>query len=267
MSCNLNKSFNLGCRDIGGVDEVYIADWSNVLYDFRLVNEILEVKTWTDGSATYSQYIVTGVKDENNVLFPKAGEFFEVSFVTAPFNVLNDTGIEVINRSYDSVTNILTINSDQPSSVTGSTIGWNGIIINSVIGEEISIMPNTALFYSITQPRETAEWIETPMNSIDNHSSWFEKSITINLFNVASTRDFVNTLTKGRWIVMVKDNNGFYWVLNLNSPANISSASGGSGKLMLDLNGWSITILAKDQISRKLTEGAITRFINGGNII
>ena len=267
MSCNLNKSFNLGCRDIGGVDEVYLADWETITYDFRLVNEILEVSTWTDGSATYSQYIVTGVKDENNVVFPKENDFIEISFPSAPFDTLNDTGIEVIERNYNPTTNILIIKSNQLSGVTGSTIGSNGIIINTVIGEEISIMPNIALFYSITQPRETAEWIETPMNNRENNSSWFEKSITINLFNVASTRDFVNTLTKGRWIVMVKDNNGFYWVLNLNSPASISSASGGSGKLMLDLNGWSITILAKDQISRKVTEGAITRFINGGNII
>lgn len=266
MSCNLNKSFNLSCRDVGGVDEVYIAEWSNVLYDFRLVNEILEVSTWTDGSATYSQYIVTGVKDENDVVFPKDGEFIEISFPGAPFDSLNDTGIEVIETNYNPTTNILIIKSNQLSGITGSTINYNGVIINSVIGEEISIMPQLT-FYSIMQPRETAEWVETPMNNRDNHSSWFEKSITINLFNVASTRDFVNTLTKGRWIVMVKNNNGFYFVLNLNSPANISSGSGGSGKLMLDLNGWIITLLAKDQVSRKLTEGAITRFINGGNII
>lgn len=266
MSCNLNKGNFLSCRGVGGVEEVFLADWSKVTYRYELVNEILEVNSWTDGSATYSQYVVTGAIDQNGVVFPKVGEFFDIRFFGPPFDVLDDTGIEVINRTYDPITNIMTIDSSQPIIATGSTIGYGGILVNSVLGDEISIMPNIT-FYSITQPREVAEWIETPVSNIETHTSWFEKTITISLYNVASTHNFVDVLIRGKWIVMVKDTNGSYWIINKTTPAKVNSGSGGSGKLMLDMNGYVINIETKDSISTKISDGAIIRFINSGAII
>jgi len=270
MSCNIVKNNLLGCRNSGGVDEIYIADFEKKTYIYNFVNEVLEVSTWTDGSATYSQYIVTGEEDTENPgtqLFPKVGEFFEVRFPGSPFDVLNDTGVEVISLTYDPTTNILVINSNQPTIITGSTIGYSGILVNPGIGNEISIVPTDLVFYSIQQPRETAEWLETPMANIENHSSWYEKTVTLNLFNLANTSNYVKIMTQGKWLVMIRDNNGSYWLTNFISPANVDTVTGGSGKLMSDMNGWSVTFKSMDSISNKIKQGAIDRMINAGQII
>jgi hypothetical protein len=266
MSCNLNSGNFLSCRGVGGVEEVFLADWSKVVYGQSLTNEILEVTEWADGIDTYSQYIVKGVKDKNDMVVPDEGYFIEIYFPSAPFDVLNDTGLEVVGTNYDPITNILSIKTKQPIIATGSTVGLGGIILNSAEGDEITEMPNIA-FYSIMQPREVAEWIENPMSSLENHSSWFEKTITISLYNVASTNSFVNILVKGKWIVMVKDTNGSYWIINKTTPAKVNSGSGGSGKLMLDMNGYIINIEVKEGISTRITDFAIQRFINSGGIV
>ena len=266
MSCNLNSGNFLSCRGVGGVEEVFLADWSKVVYGQSLTNEILEVTEWTDGLATYSQYIVKGVKDKNDMVVPTDGDLIEIYFPSAPFDALNDGGIEVIGTNYDPMTNILSIKSNQLVIATGSTVGLGGIILNSAEGDEITSMPNIT-FYSIMQPREVAEWIENPMSNLENNSSWFEKTITISLYNIASTNSFVNTLVEGKWIVMVKDTNGSYWIINKITPAKVNSGSGGSGKLMLDMNGYIINIEVKEGISTRIADFAIERFINNGNIV
>lgn len=270
--CSSLESRLLGCKNnSGGVNEIFISDFNRgETFVYNNVSEIYSVSTWTDGSATYSQFTVETVEDPNipgEALYPKVGDLIEIRFPTSIYSVLNDTGIEVMSINFNATTGIANVKTNQLSIITGDAVGYNGLLIYNSTSSEISIMPTNLTFYSIQQPRETANWNENGIGNVENHSSYFEKIVTLNLFNVGDTISYINTIQKGKWFLIVKDNNGYYWLINTKSPADVDTINGGSGKLMLDLNGYTVVFKAYDTISSKIKQGAWDRMVAAGQII
>lgn len=155
MSCELNRNIELGCRDIGGVKELYIGNW---------VGDDLTY-TVTDGLIT--------------------------SF-TAP-------------------------------------VGYT--------------------LYTFPQPLEVAEWTSNVETSIENCTTFYTHNVGMTFYQLsADTNDIINTLCVGRFLIIVLDNNGKYFLLGYQFGATVKVASIGAGRSLSDLNGARLEFETKEKI-------------------
>lgn len=89
---------------------------------------------------------------------------------------------------------------------------------------------------------ETGFVNEELQSSIENGSTYWEQTLTVNFYKIQQELiNKIETLSQGRWIIIIKDNNGVFRLLGQYNPVYVSSANIQSGKLMSELNGAEVT--------------------------
>jgi hypothetical protein len=112
----------------------------------------------------------------------------------------------------------------------------------------IDFTGTTASFYTFEQTLEAAEFTDVPSANIENHTSMFEQTLTIILPKMtASLNNLVKILNQGKWRAIVLDKNGNYFYLGDKGGLTLASGSGGAGKTMDSLNGYTLTFSGKEQ--------------------
>ncbi len=148
-----------------------------------------------------------------------------------------------INSGYtlgcrDSVGGVQFVAIAEYDSSTSYSIGASASITN--------ISP-TASFYKFEQYTEQA--VSNQEGSFDNNNgtTFFTQTVTIILEDMdTTTRDQFLALTQARVRIIVKTNDGKYFLIGKENGARSSAASAGPGQALGDLQGFSITFEAKE---------------------
>lgn len=135
---------------------------------------------------------------------------------------------EVYIGNWNSTSMAMTISGTTTSQITGFT-------------------GTTQSFYKFQQQIEQAGFTETGNFSAENGTSFYEQTLEITVNNVDPTLvTTINTLGRGKWRVLILDQNGNYWLMGKQNPVNVTAIAGGLGKAYGDLNGFTITFTGKE---------------------
>jgi hypothetical protein len=124
------------------------------------------------------------------------------------------------------------------SSAPGITSSYNTIT---------GFSGSTSSFYKFEAQLETASVVEAGGFSNENGTAFYTQTVEITLHNMSQALvEQINILGKGRWRIIVLDQNGLYWLVGKQNPVNVSASTPGLGKAYGDLNGSVITFIGKE---------------------
>lgn len=119
--------------------------------------------------------------------------------------------------------------------------------VTSSYGTITGFTGSTSSFSKFEQNLETASLAQTGQFSVENGSAFYEQTCEITLYQLTQAiTEQINILGKGRWRIIVLDQNGNYWLMGKQNPVNVSAATPGLGKAYGDLNGAVITFMGKE---------------------
>lgn len=81
-------------------------------------------------------------------------------------------------------------------------------------------------------------------------------SFTMRKFS-AKNRNNLRLLTQNKLMVIIKDNNGTYWLLGEVKGMRVTALEGGTGKAMGDLSGYTLTLMAKETLPANTVTSSI----------
>lgn len=103
--------------------------------------------------------------------------------------------------------------------------------------------------YTFPQPLEVAEWTSNVETSIENGTTYYTHNVGMTFYQLsADTNDLINTLCTARFLIIVLDNNGKYFLLGYQFGATVKVASIGAGKSLSDLNGAKLEFETKEKV-------------------
>lgn len=105
----------------------------------------------------------------------------------------------------------------------------------------------TSSFYKFEAQLETASLVEAGGFSNENGTAFYTQTaeITVHGLNQALIEQ-ISILGKGRWRIIILDQNGLYWLMGKQNPVNVTGSTPGLGKAYGDLNGAIITFEGKE---------------------
>lgn len=127
-------------------------------------------------------------------------------------------------------------------------------------------------FFTIEQLVESAEVVEAPQVDTALGTSFYQTDLTIVLPNKGekdfddAIRNLYAQLSKGKFLALVKDQNGIEKLYGIDNGLRLTEGAGGSGKAFTDLNGQTITLQGKEPEPARLVNipggaGGSTAFI------
>ncbi len=118
---------------------------------------------------------------------------------------------------------------------------------SSSLNQIVTFTAGTSSFYTFVQEVEQGSLTEKGNFNPQLGSAFYEQTAEITLTNVTQTLvDQVSSLGKGRWRIIVLDSNGNYWLLGKVNAVSVTDTTGGLGKALGDLNGYTITFTGKE---------------------
>lgn len=108
---------------------------------------------------------------------------------------------------------------------------------------------STKKFWTFKLEKEVAEFIEKEVASVENGTLYYEQTLNFNMKKMsASNRNNIRNITQNRCLIIVKDNNGKYWLMGQTLGADKVGGTNEarSGKAMGDLNGYMLSFLGKE---------------------
>lgn len=129
-----------------------------------------------------------------------------------------------------------------PSEFISATTVTAGTITNIT-------MSGSAKFVTYEFAKNSASFTEEAAISLENGSTVFTQTLTLNLIKRDATkRQSLALLLAGQRSVnaIIKTSNGNYFYLGLTAGGNATALTGGSGAAKGDLNGYTLTILAEE---------------------
>lgn len=119
-------------------------------------------------------------------------------------------------------------------------------------------MADGTQFWRYQQDIEKAFFTETIQTSRENGSRFYEVDLDIFLYKgSAATQAELELLASNRLAIIVKDNNGAYWLIGETNGAMVEPSTNASGTLMGDFNGYNIKFKAKEPSSLCTVTGSI----------
>jgi hypothetical protein len=104
-----------------------------------------------------------------------------------------------------------------------------------------------ATFYTFVPNKNSSNYVENIMSTIENGSIGYEQVITyVTAKNDIDKRNAIYVLGQNNLIAIVRDKNESYWLLGSQNGLEVSGGSNQSGTLLNDLAGWSITITGQE---------------------
>lgn len=100
-----------------------------------------------------------------------------------------------------------------------------------------------ASFYTFTPNKNSSNWVENIMSSVENGTIGYEQVITMVFAkNDVTMRNAIKVLGQANMIAIIRDKNEHYWLLGAQNGLEITGGNSASGTLLNDLNGWNITV-------------------------
>jgi len=109
---------------------------------------------------------------------------------------------------------------------------------------------------------EQSSFTQTVTSSRDNGTTYYEQVLELTLPNLSlADNKELKLLAYGNPQVIVKDNNGKFWLMGLEFGADVTGGTTVTGGAMGDLSGYTLTLTAKEPIMANLfdstTEAAL----------
>jgi len=113
-------------------------------------------------------------------------------------------------------------------------------------------------FWTFKMEKENAEFTEKIVPSVENGTVYYEQEVKFSMKQLsASNRNNIRQIVQNRLFIIVKDNNGVYWLLGEVNGCDLGASDGKTGKAMGDLNGYSLTFMGKEPSPAQQVTGAL----------
>lgn len=128
------------------------------------------------------------------------------------------------------------------SGATTYSYDVNGVITGSSSGATASP------YYRVTQRQETAEFIPgAGQHSIENGTNYWEQTVSLAFTKYqANVRNLVYQQALTELEIIVKTQNGNYFLVGEQNGANLTASNANVGKAFGDMNGATVTFTAKE---------------------
>ena len=120
---------------------------------------------------------------------------------------------------------------------------------------------STALtFYEFTPNKNSAAFTEEYAISLENGTHGYTQKAEGMFAKLSQEKqNLVDNLASGNFLVVVKDKNANLWLIGENDAAVLGAGTAGTGKVLSDLNGYTLTFQAEEgKPSPQVDAGAIT---------
>jgi hypothetical protein len=102
-------------------------------------------------------------------------------------------------------------------------------------------------FYTFQLEKENATYTNDSVGSLENGTTFFNSSLVFTMKKMsASMKNALKVLSQARLVVIVKDNNGVYFVMGLTRGVDALDIKMTSGKAFGDMNGATVTMSGKE---------------------
>ena len=102
-------------------------------------------------------------------------------------------------------------------------------------------------WYTVEQRNETASFNQEGQHSLENGTNFWNQNVDLVFHKYqASIRNLVYILAQTEVNIIVKDQNGAYFLVGEQNGANLSASAPSTGKAFGDLNGATISFQAKE---------------------
>ena len=102
-------------------------------------------------------------------------------------------------------------------------------------------------YYKFETPKQTAGLVETPNVSVENGTVFYNQDVTLVLNKMeADLRNQILLITRATTTIILKDQNGNYWLVGKQNGANVSGGAHGTGTAYGDRNGYSLTLTSME---------------------
>lgn len=117
----------------------------------------------------------------------------------------------------------------------------------------------TADFYTFEMRQEQGQFVQNGNHSIENGTNFWSQEVSLVFTkNDATDRNTLLVLAQSTLLVIVKDQNGSYWLVGEKNGAELTASSQSSGKAYGDMNGTTLTITGKEASpARRIDETAL----------
>lgn len=118
-------------------------------------------------------------------------------------------------------------------------------------------------FFTYQMEKENATYNNDITVSVENGTTFYQSSLTFTMKKMsASMKNNLKMLAQNRLIIIVKDNNGLYWVLGQTRGIDATDIKITSGKGFGDMSGSTITFSGKEpDFDNQLTASLITALL------
>jgi len=122
----------------------------------------------------------------------------------------------------------------------------------------IDTATGTEDFYTFEQRNEQGEFTQTGNHSVENGTNFWEQVVSLVFTkNDAADRNTLKVLAQSTLLVIVKDQNGIYWLVGETNGADLTASTASAGKSYSDLNGTTISITGKEAApAREMSQAA-----------
>lgn len=101
--------------------------------------------------------------------------------------------------------------------------------------------------YTFEQRNEVGEFTQEGQHSVENGTNFWNQTAVLTLYKYqASIRNLLYTMAQSRLQVIALDQNGKYFLMGEQNGADMTASTGSAGKAYGDLNGSTVTLLAKE---------------------
>lgn len=102
-------------------------------------------------------------------------------------------------------------------------------------------------FYEFEQTSEVAEFVQEGQHSIENGTNFYNQTVNLVFHKYqAQLRDLIYVLAQKEVLILVQDQNGNWFMIGEQNGANLTASTGNVGKAYGDMNGATVTFLAKE---------------------
>jgi hypothetical protein len=113
--------------------------------------------------------------------------------------------------------------------------------------EQVTALPSAAWVQFDLKPH-TSNFKEEAQVSKENNTIFYNQTVLANFPGLsAARRKEVNTFSKGRHVLIVRDNNDNYWMVGYLDGAEVSAETTDTGTAKGDANSYSITFTAEEK--------------------
>lgn len=141
-----------------------------------------------------------------------------------------------------------------------------GYTIDETTKKVLTLTLTTDKVFNTYQLRKQTASMNTTVNTSDENGTTFYQTDVI--FNIpkleASKRLELLALAVGNMVVIVRDNNGLYWIIGLENPVTLTAGTAGTGTAFGDANQYSYTLTELNTVSpREVTQTILVDAIDG----